>query len=445
MRKQIYFLIFLGTLAFLIRVSFISKVGVKESADGLLYSNIALNLLQGEGFTQTIRSYEFIVPPLYPLFLTFVYLLFGIENYLSVVIIQSFFSAITCLLIYLIGKKLFNTGVGVLSSLYFAIYPVSIWWNSYFLTETIYTFFLVLFVWYLIFLFSKNKIAAGELIFSGVIWGLCNLVRPNIILFFPFLLLWVFLIHKKNYLKYFSLIFLGMIIIIAPWILYVYTSYGIIAPIGSYGLEQVWLGNNEFMNPNIYYSGNLYIDNSQFQKTQQEIIRLPQCEKYRYIDAQCQDVYKKEIKDFIINHPNKFILNSLKKYLTFWKPVNLNISVFESIPLFQELNEPINRLYRYLIYLLPIGILLTIIPIIYKPNYNVLILFILIYYSLLVSSAIIVYGARYRLPIMPFAIMYMFSPIVEVFKLINNKFRIRERFFKILHLKKSWQDRENQF
>jgi len=433
MRKQIYFLIFLGTLAFLIRVSFISKVGVKESADGLLYSNIALNLLQGEGFTQTIRSYEFIVPPLYPLFLTFVYLLFGIENYLSVVIIQSFFSAITCLLIYIIGKKLFNTGVGVLSSLYFAVYPVSIWWNSYFLTETIYTFFLVLFVWYLIFLFSKNKIFTKESLFTGVIWGLCNLIRPNLLFFFPFLLLWIYLMDKKNYFRYFLLVLSGMIITIAPWILYVYSVYGIVVPIGSYGVEHIWLGNSEFTNPDVCLSTGLYDKNQKFQEIQQKVMELPGCQKYRYIDAKCQNIYKEEIKKFIVYHPSTFLTNFLRKIVTFWKPASasINVPVLGTKPLCEKLNIFINRLYSYIIYLLPVGILFSLAPNIIKSKHHFLIIFILIYYSFSVSFAIIVYGARYRLPIMPFAIMYMVFPIVEILKLINSKLKIRERFFKI--------------
>ena len=142
-KKQLYYIIILILVGFILRVFFILRFGVRESPDALLYSNIALNFLQGKGFIQTIRPYEFITPPLYPLFLSFIYLIFGKENYLAAVIIQSLFGASTCVLIYLIGRKIFNTGVGILSSLYFAIYPISIWWNSFFLTETIYTFFLV--------------------------------------------------------------------------------------------------------------------------------------------------------------------------------------------------------------------------------------------------------------------------------------------------------------
>lgn len=437
MKKQLYFLIFLGIFAFLIRILFVSKVGAQESADGLLYSNIAINFLLGKGFIQTIRPYEFITPPLYPIFLAFIYLIFGGENYLTTVIIQSLFGALTCVLIYLIGRKIFNTGVGILSSLYFAVYPISIWWNSFFLTETIYTFFLVFFIWYLIYSFSKNKVSIKDLLFTGFLWGLCNLIRPNILFFFPLLFLWILLVARKNYLKYSLLIFLGMVITIAPWILYTRIVYGVIVPIGSYGTEHIWLGNSEFTNPDVYLSTGLYNENQKFQEIQQKVSELPGCQKYRYIDAQCQNIYKEEIKKFIIYHPSKFLTNFFKKIVTFWRPASAstNVPVLGTNPLFEELNIFINRLYSYIIYLLPVGILLALTPNIIKSKYHFLIIFILIYYSLSVSFAIIVYGARYRLPIMPFAIMYMFFPVVKVFELINNKFKIREKFLKSFHLK----------
>ena len=178
-------------------------------------------------------------------------------------------------------------------------------------------------------------------------------------------------------------------------------------------------------------------ENQKFQEIQRKVNELPGCQKYRYVDARCQNIYKEEIKNFIIYHPSKSITNFLKKIVTFWKPASasINVPVLGTNSLFERLNISINRLYSYIIYLLPIGILLALIPNIVNSKYHFLIIFILIYYCLSVSLAIIVYGARYRLPIMPFAIMYMFFPIVKVFELINNKFKIKEKFLKSFHLK----------
>lgn len=419
MKKQTYFLLFLGVFAFIIRISFISKTGAQASPDGLLYSNVAINLLQGRGLIQTIRPYEFIVPPLYPLFLSFIYLIFGEGNYLAAVIVHSIFSVLTCILIYFIGKKIFNIKIGILSSLYFAIYPISIWWNSFFLTESLYTFFLVFFTWYLVRLFSKTNITKKELLFAGIIWGVCNLVRPNIIFFLPFLLLWIYLARKKEALKYFLLITLGMVIIIAPWILYTYMVHGLIVPIGSYGTEQLWLGNSEFTDPDVCYSNDLYINNQKFQEIRQRVENLTFHQK--------ETIYLDEIKNFIISQPLKFITNFFNKIVTFWRPVALNIQVFGSNTLVKTANHFINNLYGFLVYFIPVGILLTLVPTIIRSDHNFLIIFLLIYYSSLVSSTIVVCGARYRIPIMPLSIMYMFFPVIKIIELLDKRFALGEK------------------
>ena len=47
-------------------------------------------------------------PPLFPLFLAGVYRTFGVGNYLAARIILCALSSLTCVLIYSLGKKLFD-------------------------------------------------------------------------------------------------------------------------------------------------------------------------------------------------------------------------------------------------------------------------------------------------------------------------------------------------
>lgn len=75
----------LFVLALVLRLLFVlSPHGVVMTPDGALYSNIAIHLLNGEGFIQNVRNYPIIVPPLYSIFLSFVYTIFGIKNLTAV-------------------------------------------------------------------------------------------------------------------------------------------------------------------------------------------------------------------------------------------------------------------------------------------------------------------------------------------------------------------------
>lgn len=417
-KKELYFLIILIVFAISLRFLFIFKTGIQWSNDALLYNNVAVNFLNGRGLIQTIRSYEFIVPPLYPLFLSFMYLVFGgAVNNFEVIIVHSILGALSCFFIYLIAKKTFDIRVGIISSLYFAIYPGSIWWNNFVLTETFFIFLLLLFLYYLIFLFSKNKISNKELMFSGFLWGICNLARANLLFFIPFLFFWIFLVKRKDFLRCFLFILLGMIITIAPWTFRNYIVYKKIIPIGSYSSQILWLGNNEFIDASKPYSSEFYKENPEIQKIKEKAKGLSFSKREQF--------YLDKVKDFAINNPANFIENFFKKFSTFWRSTSeIKLSFFGNIPLLRNLDWLINNLYRFLIYLFPVGIVMAFFNKSLKNKYHLLLLFIIIYYSFLTSIMTVVGGARYRLPIMPFVIIYMFYSIIKISEFILNKLKL---------------------
>ena len=86
--------------AFLLRLLFVILVPL-DAGDTPEYDDYALNLLGGFGFSANIKR-----PPVYPLFLTVIYFFFG-HNFLAVRVVQAVLDAATCVLVYLLGKKIF--------------------------------------------------------------------------------------------------------------------------------------------------------------------------------------------------------------------------------------------------------------------------------------------------------------------------------------------------
>ena len=68
--------------------------------------------------------------PIYPLFLSGVYFIFG-HSYLAVRIMQAIIGALTCLLIYWLGKEIFDEGVGRVVSLIVVFYLVPISYTGF--------------------------------------------------------------------------------------------------------------------------------------------------------------------------------------------------------------------------------------------------------------------------------------------------------------------------
>ncbi len=103
------------------------------------YDDVARSLIAGKGFIHSVNprsedsQYKFkpgtpfhFVPPLYAWWLYLVYLAFGPNVFLAK-ILQSLMDATVCLLIYVLGMRIFgNKGVSLLAALLYAICPLAI-------------------------------------------------------------------------------------------------------------------------------------------------------------------------------------------------------------------------------------------------------------------------------------------------------------------------------
>lgn len=360
--------------------------------DGVLYSDIAIHLLHGEGFTQNVRSYFIVVPPFYPIFLAFVYMIFGVGNSTAIIVIQALLGALTTVPIYKIAEELFNHWAGLISGLLFSIYSLSIYWSGFVLSETLFT-LLVVILTYVFMCLLRPQATYLTAILAGLIWGLTSLTRPHFLFFVPFLWLLLFIVRRHQSLKLAGISTLLLLITIAPWISYLYKEYGCIIPIASHGGLNLWLGNSSFTNPDRYYSSTLYANNPLFTTQLKEGMNLPPCEQNRFfLNAALQ---------FILSFPLSFVVNTYEKFNLLTKSVDLHLNLFRN----PFLDRIINATDEWLLILILSDLVLSTLPR-WDFKRNQILLWLILYYSIIISVNVIVSQGRYRLPIMPHVAMY---------------------------------------
>jgi 4-amino-4-deoxy-L-arabinose transferase-like glycosyltransferase len=159
------------------------------------------------------------VTPGYPLFLALIYAISGYseESPLMLVrIIQVIISVLTIFLLYLLAKETAGRRTALLTAFFASIYLVSIWVPTLILTEALYTFFFILYLY--IQMAALNRKSMPLNFAAGIILALAVLVRPLIA---PLIILpYVYYYIKERdrfYIKSFFINAAGFVIVMLPW------------------------------------------------------------------------------------------------------------------------------------------------------------------------------------------------------------------------------------
>ena len=163
------------------------------------YNSTALAWLQTGSFSYSLDHLdipETLRTPGYPFFLGIIYKVFG-EGYSSVVLIQIFLSLLSTYVIYLIGTIIFNKKIGLFTALIFSLDPVTISMNYKILSETLFLFFLILFILFGI-LWLRSPMSYSIPFISGVLLALITLIRPITYFLSPFIMIGIIIWYTTN-------------------------------------------------------------------------------------------------------------------------------------------------------------------------------------------------------------------------------------------------------
>ncbi len=200
------------------------------------YDEIARNLLDGNGFVgRPGQTPNLLTPPGYVFFL---YLLYGatgreVNEGVRIRLVQPLLDAVCCVLIFLLGRRLFRRRrVALAGALAWALYPQIIVYNARVAPEVLFTLLLTAMVLFWIAVLEEGRMR--DALLMGAFFALAALVKEKIVFLPPLLLAPVLFRAKGNVRRRVTLAAAAtaaMVLLLAPWLIRGYRLTGLVYPI----------------------------------------------------------------------------------------------------------------------------------------------------------------------------------------------------------------------
>jgi len=412
-------------VGFILRIAFVSRawmIPFNYLSDASQYFVWARSIVAGKEFVKVYHQ-----APLYPFFLSFIFILFG-SSIKAALFIQALLGVISCYLVYHITIRLFrNRWIGLLSAFLMAIYAPAIFYNGMLLMATLVSFLYLVFIVVLLKALEENKFWIWGV--AGITLGLSALARGTILLFIPFLILYLIgIVWKAGMIEkdkrermnlimqkgaYPSIAFLlGVFIMILPVTLRNYIKGKDLVLINANAGITFYEGNNPwatgmYMDPPGLDLGEDfngakiagYLEKRPLRPS--EVSRFWFDESWRYIQE----------------NPLNFLKLIGKKLAYFWN--QYEIPNAENIYFAEKYSRIFHIPLLSFLFAGPLGVLGIIMAFGRKVSrVFILLLFLL---SHMVSIVLFFIAARYRLPITPLLIIFMSYAIYTIKEEIKDK------------------------
>jgi 4-amino-4-deoxy-L-arabinose transferase-like glycosyltransferase len=250
-------------------------------------------------------------PPLYPYLIAGVFRLTGVYTHVSALIlltINSVFSALTCIPIFLIARKCFSEKVAVWTSWTWALLPSVMFWCTRWVWETSLA-ALLLAVSFWLTLQLEEAEGARAWVGFGLLWGVAALTNTSLLAFLPAAGLWAW--YRRSKMRKPSvtgvvLAFLLFAATIAPWLVRNYETFGKFIFIRSNFGAELRLGNGPG-------ADGMWMQWNHPSQNVVEMRRYTQLGELAYVAAR-----KREAMEFIRQDHGRFAWISIKRFIYYW-------------------------------------------------------------------------------------------------------------------------------
>ena len=252
--------------------------------------------------------------PLYPYLLAGVFRLFGIYSTASAIVMLSLnhiFSALTCVPLFLIARRVIGSRVAVWVGWTWAFFPYAISISSRWIWETSLTTLLLTWLVLMTLRLEQTRRLAPWLGY-GALWGLACLSNPSVLSSLPFLCAWLWFRHWRRGtnctgpMLASAMLFLA---IVSIWLVRDYRTFGEFVFFRDNFPLEFHLGNNE--------------DSSKPKAIALNPAANPaESEKIRRIGEMAYMKEKRQLmRDFLSQQPGRFVWLTLRRILLTWTGV----------------------------------------------------------------------------------------------------------------------------
>lgn len=303
--------------ALIVRLAYITTLPNTLTFDEPIYDDIVVNILTGKGYTFSSSAYYTSIPhqptsfqePIYPLFLAVIYSLFGIGAHEQARTIQAILSTASVAIMLGVGLKTWGRaaamGIGIIA----AINVAFVYFSGLLMTETLYIFLLLAFVY----LWTRGQVTHPSwlLLLAGVIFGAASLTRGLLFYYTPILLLitgGLELMRSASFrvsARRSFVLLAGIALIVTPWIIRNYLVHRTLVPVSTKGGFALYL----YTYP---------VDNLDFNNRWDEVA-IP--DLGRLSEVQREAEFRRLALENISNHPALQLKFAFAKLVDFWNPV----------------------------------------------------------------------------------------------------------------------------
>jgi 4-amino-4-deoxy-L-arabinose transferase-like glycosyltransferase len=182
------------------------------------YVELAGSLTAGRGFAWSTGELTSLRPPLYPAMIASIWRVTHTGDLQTIRVVQMLISLLTTFVVYDLGRRVFSARVGSIAAVVTWLYPSLVYVNFALLTETLFTAWLMAFVWLSVVLVERPRPLVA--LACGVVLGLGALTR-SVLWPFPLLLcpLLVLMLQGSwpRRLAMPALVLAGFAAVITPW------------------------------------------------------------------------------------------------------------------------------------------------------------------------------------------------------------------------------------
>jgi len=266
-------------------------------------------------------------PPGYPYYLAVVYRLTG-GSYLAPRVLQTALGLVGIALMFLLARRLFGGGAGLLTALLMATHWALIYYEGEVNDPSLFVFLIPCILWAVV--LWRTRFDERWAVIAGILIGCYAVMRPNILLFGPFLAAWMLWVARRA----------GRLPRVpASWTALLCATLAVIAPVTT----RNWLVSGEFVPVSTYFGQNLFIGNSAesdgftpwtpyLQKLEgtgqfsvwvyNNIVRGLGREvgKENLTHSEASSIFARKALDHIRAHPGHALRLTLRKAVLFWSP-----------------------------------------------------------------------------------------------------------------------------